>query len=146
MTTPTGSDYVTRARAILATIGGIGTDVTAGADLTSTPGYEVFLKSGSHQYRGRHSRAVARVLSMRVYYTLVDGDMSKEAPIRTARAAVEAAIESYVDTVFDHINLSLNDGGLALTGDAADSLGLMPYNGRVYYGFDIDLDITYQRS
>lgn len=146
MPTPTGSDYVTRARAILATVSGIGTDVTTGVDLTTAPGYEVFLKSGSHMYQGRHNRRIQRVLSIRVYHTLVDGDMSKEAPIRTARTAAETALETYVDTIFDHINLSLNDGGLAITGDAADSLGLMPYNGRVYYGFDIDLDITYQRS
>lgn len=146
MTALTADDYVTRVRAILATLSGIGTDVTAGADLAITPGYEVFVKGGEHTPGASRRRTVARVVSVRIYHTLVDADLTKEAPIRSARAAAQAALETFVDTLFAHINLSLNDGGLAVTGAASDSLGLMPYNGHVYYGFDIDLTISYYRG
>lgn len=146
MTTPTAETYATRARAILATISGIGTDVTAGADLATTPGYEVYLKGGRHERSGGNKRrAVSRVLSIRVYHTLVE-DASKEAALRIARSAVQDDIEDFVDTVFSHVNLGLNDGGIVTTGDADDSLGLMPYGSRVYYGFDIDLTIFYNRG
>lgn len=146
MTTPTGTTYVTRARAILATISGVGTDVTAGADLVTTPGYEVFLKSARHErISGAKRRMVTRTLSIRVYHTRVE-DASKEAALRVARAALEDDIEDFVDAVFNHVNLGLNDGGVVTTGDADDSIGLMPYGSNVYYGFDIDLTITYNRG
>lgn len=146
MTTLTGTTYVTRARAILATISGVGTDVTAGADLVTTPGYEVFLKSARHERSsGAKRRMVTRTLSIRVYHTRVE-DASKEAALRVARAALEDDIEDFVDAVFNHVNLGLNDGGVVTTGDADDSIGLMPYGSNVYYGFDIDLTITYNRG
>ncbi len=147
MTTPTANDYVVRVQAILATVSGIGTDLTGGADLVTPPGYEVFLKSGSHERTsGSKRRTVTRTLSIRVYHTRVE-DVVKEAPLRLARTAVQTAIEGYVDTVFSHINLGLNDAGIVQTGDATDSLGLMPYGGaNVYYGFDIDLTIFYNRG
>lgn len=146
MTTPTGNTYVTRLRAILATITGIGTDVTDGADMAYTPGYEVFLKSGRHERSsGSKRREVQRPLSVRVYHTIVK-DATKEAELYAARAAVQEVIESYVDTIFNHVNLSLDDNGIVVTGDAEDSIGLMPYGSHVYYGFDIDLAITYLRG
>lgn len=146
MTTPTGNTYVTRLRAILATIPRIGTDVTDGADMQRTPGYEVFLKSGRHLHgEGSKRRDVERTLSVRVYHTLVE-DASKEAALRTARAAVQEVLEDYVDMIFSHVNLSLDDKGIVVTGDAEDSIGLMPYGTHSYYGFDIDLSISYRRG
>lgn len=147
MTTPTADTYATRLRAILATIAGIGTDVTDGDDLEVTPGYEVYLKSARHERTsGAKRRSVSRTLSVRVYYSIVE-NAANEAQLRAARTAVQAVIEAYVDTVFSHINLSLdNSAGIVTTGDAEDSIGLMPYNSHVYYGFDIDLSISYLRG
>lgn len=146
MTTPTGSTYVNRLRAILATMDGIGTDVSDGTDLEHTPGYEVFLKGARHLHgQGSKQRDIERTLSLRVYHTQV-ADASKEEAIRAARSAVQDVIEEYVDTVFSHVNLSLDDAGIVVTGDAEDSIGLMPYGSHVYFGFDIDLTISYRRG
>lgn len=147
MTTITSATtYVTRMRAILATITGIGTDVSDGVDLQDTPGYEVFLKSGQHQRSGGNKRRdVARTLSVRVYYTRLE-DASKEEALRIARAAVQDEIEAWVDHIFDHVNLSLDDGGVVTTGDAEDSFGILPYGSNSYFGFDIDLTISYRRG
>jgi hypothetical protein len=147
MTTITSiEDYVTRARAILLAFNPTGTDVTAGADMAVLPAYEVFLKSGSHEREGgARKRHVTRILSIRVYYYRVE-DASKEVQIRVARAAAQGAIESYVDAIFNRPNLSLNDGGKVITGDVEDSLGLMPYGSNVYFGFDIDIQLLYNRG
>lgn len=144
--TLTANDYVTRLRAILATIPRIGTDVTDGADLANTPGYEVFLKSGRHERTGGNKRRqVTRPLSVRVYFRIVE-DASNEAALRIARKAVEEAVDDYVEEIFSHVNLSLNDAGIVTTGDAEDGIGMMPYGSHVYYGFDIDLSISYSRG
>lgn len=146
MTTPTGNTYVDRLRAILATVARIGTDVSDGVDLAETPGYEVFLKSARHERTsGSRQRQITRPLSVRVYYTIVE-NASNEEQLRTARAAVQEVIEDFVDEVFSHVNLSLDDTGIVITGDAEDSMGLMPYGSHVYYGFDIDLTISYLRG
>lgn len=146
MTALTAEAYVDRLRAILATVDGIGTDVTDGDDLRETPGYEVYLKSARHEVSGgRKRRQITRTISVRVYYAIVE-DASKEAAIRAARAEVQENIETYVDTIFSHVNLSLDDAGIVTTGDAEDSIGLMPYGSHVYYGFDIDLTISYLRG
>ncbi len=138
--------YVTRMRDILATIDGIGTDVSDGVDLQETPGYEVFLKSGQHQHNiGSKRRDITRTLSVRVYYTRVE-DPSKEEALRIARAAVQDEIEAWVDHIFEHVNLSLDDAGVVITGDAEDSFGILPYGTNAYFGFDIDLTINYRRG
>lgn len=137
--------YVTRLRDILATMTGIGTDVSDGVDLQETPGYEVFLKSGQHQRSSSKLRDITRVLSVRVYYTRLE-DPSKEEALRIARAAVQDDIEAWVDHIFDHVNLSLDDSGVVITGDAEDSFGILPYGTNSYYGFDIDLTISYRRG
>jgi hypothetical protein len=149
MTTPITdpNTYVARARAILATIAGIGTDVTTGIDIVALPAYEVYLK-GAQQERqtpGSKKRVVTRVLSMRIYYALVE-DASNEQNIRTARNATQSAIETYVDKIFNSGNLNLNDAGVVTTGDAEDSIGMMPFGTHVYFGFDIDLTIFYNRG
>lgn len=142
MTTITSeNDYVARGQAIAATISGIGTDVTSGADLATPPGYEVFMKSGTHQREsGSRKRVVTTTLSFRFYHTLTDA--TKESSLRTARTAAQGASMGYVDALFAAVNLN----GLATTGDAQVSYGLMPYGTNVYYGFDIDLTIFYNRG
>lgn len=145
MTTPTGNTYVDRLRDILATIPRIGTDVSDGKDLRATPGYEVFLKGARHERSsGAKRRQVARVLSVRVYYVLVDA--TKEDALRIARAQVQDVIEDYVDTIYDHVNLALNDAGIVRVGNADDSIGILPYGSNTYFGFDIDLTINYPRG
>lgn len=146
MTTPTVNDYIIRVRAIMATVNGIGTDVSDGVDLATAPGFEVYAGEAQHQHQGNRSRNVSQTITTRVYYVdLTNSDLSKEPPIASAANTVQAVIESYVDVLFAHINLALNDGGLARTGDVRTRMGLMPYNGRTYFGFDLDLELFFTR-
>lgn len=148
MTTLTADDYVNRVRAIVATFSGVGTDVTNGGDMTATPGYEAFIKTGvHHRTAGNRRRTVTRVLSLRVYYVYLDNfDFSKEPPLSNARGTVQAIVDSFVDQLYQHVNLSLGDSGIAQMEDVTDSFGIMAYNNRTYFGFDLDFPISYQRN
>lgn len=150
MTTPTVGDYITRVRAIIAAVPGVGTDVTDGAVMTAVPGFEVYAKGAQHRREGRAGRhVVTRPLSLRVYYVFLDtNDLSKEPPISGARGTVQSAIDTYADALYRSVSLSNGaDAGVALVGETmTDSMGLMTYNNRVYFGFDLDFEITYNRA
>lgn len=139
------NDQIDRVRAIMALYSGIGTDVTLGVDLVSTPAYEVYVRPDSLAPVAARQSLIALTLVIRIYGGLNDDpndDLKQRVAIRAANAypiAMMRHLRQYPNFMLPGV-----DAGLMIWNGDMTPRGPfpVPYQTHLYAGFELEFSVT----